>query len=67
MVLLQDAFAGANILGLTYGGESLEAAAVQAGEQLLGRGGSIPQASDARAAEVANAPAPSFDLENNGL
>lgn len=67
MLLLQDAFAGANILGLTYGGESLEAAAVQAGEQLLGRDGSVPQASDVGAAEAAVAPAPTVDLKNNGL
>ncbi|KAK9833170.1 hypothetical protein WJX74_009292 [Apatococcus lobatus] len=60
---VSEGFAGANILGLSNGGDSLGAAALQAGEQLLGRDGSIPQAPTGAAA----APAPTVNLENNGL
>lgn len=61
----QDGFAGANILGIANGANAVEAAAVQAGEQLIGRDGSIPQAP--AGSQAATAPAPTIDLVNNGL
>lgn len=66
--LPQDGFAGANILGIANGANAVEAAAVQAGEQLIGPNGSIPQApAGSGASQAAVAPTSAVDLVNNGL